>query len=478
MRRHASKELRGRATLKELARWRTEGTSLRLVAVAFLVLTTGGVGSAFAAWSHRFCSSWPRSQHLLSSRPHRLRVLRAAAAELRRGGGNREGTEQDDDAGFWRALVRHPWTLVPAASWARPLAFVTALLIMAPLVIRSRTRCVLLPHAAVAARWLLAASLLRLLSGIIARLDAQGNGKARGLRIGSVGGAVAPDDIAARFADVAGVDAAKEQVQEVVEILRDPSAFAAFGARVPRGVLLIGPPGCGKTFLARACAADAGVPFFGVAATEFVELFVGAGAARVRQLFDRARRAAPSILFIDEIDAISCARGTSSHMAGAAQEAEQTLNQLLVSMDGLDARESRDPILVVAACNRPEMLDEALLRPGRFDRVVRVDPPDADGRLQILLTHIRLNRVPLASDVDTTALGLLAKRCEGLGGAALEAIVNEAAIRAARTHQRLGTARRLEAAINGDGVSEPPKREVAIEHFEAALDALMRSFDG
>lgn len=217
--------------------------------------------------------------------------------------------------------------------------------------------------------------------------------------------------------------------------------------------------------------------FFGVAATEFVELFVGAGAARVRQLFDRARRAAPSIVFIDEIDAISCARG-SSHMAGAAQEAEQTLNQLLVSMDGLDARTSRHPTLVIAACNRPEMLDEALLRPGRFDRLVRVDPPDADGRLRILLTHIRLNHMPLASDVDTTALSRLAKRCEGLGGAALEAVVNEAAIRAAWTHQRLGAARRLEATINGAGMSEPPKREVAIEDFEAALDAFMRSFDG
>ncbi|CAK9074063.1 unnamed protein product [Durusdinium trenchii] len=235
-----------------------------------------------------------------------------------------------------------------------------------------------------------------------------------------------------RFDDIAGIERSKLQVKEVVEMLRSPSRYAALGASVPRGVLLAGPPGSGKTLLARACAAEAGVAFLNVAATEFVELFVGRGAARVRQLFERARKMAPCIVFIDEIDALRARSNDPLRLGGGNQEAESTLNQLLTCMDGLVTRESGRPVVVIAATNRPEVLDEALLRPGRFDRVVQVDLPDAEGRLDILKVHLRLRQVPLATEVNEQSLSEIAARCEGFPGAALEAMVNEAAIRAAR----------------------------------------------
>ncbi|CAE8586375.1 unnamed protein product, partial [Polarella glacialis] len=217
-----------------------------------------------------------------------------------------------------------------------------------------------------------------------------------------------------------------------VDMLKSSSRFAALGATVPRGVLLAGPPGSGKTLLARACAAEAGVPFLNVAATEFVEMYVGRGAARVRQLFERARKLAPSIVFIDEIDALRARANDNMRMGGGNQEAENTLNQLLTCMDGLVTREAGKPVIVIGATNRPEVLDEALLRPGRFDRVVKVGLPDAGGRARILGIHMRLKQVPVAPDVDEIFLLALAEKCNGLSGASLEALVNEAAIRAAR----------------------------------------------
>eukprot|EP00971_Amphidinium_carterae_P343221 6482863-Amphidinium_carterae.1 len=237
-------------------------------------------------------------------------------------------------------------------------------------------------------------------------------------------------DGAAGFSDVAGINAAKLEVAEVVQMLQRPGTYSVLGARVPRGVLLVGPPGSGKTLLARACAAEAGVPFLSAVGTEFVEVFVGRGASRVRQLFERARRLAPCMVFIDEVDALQ-ARSSGIGRLGNNQEAESTLNQLLACMDGL-VRDTSKPIVVVAATNRPETLDEALLRPGRFDRIVKVELPDAHGRYEILQVHIRLKKVPLASTADAAALKDFAHRCDGLAGAMLEALVNEAAIRAAR----------------------------------------------
>eukprot|EP00929_Paragymnodinium_shiwhaense_P012948 TRINITY_DN12081_c0_g1_i2.p1 TRINITY_DN12081_c0_g1~~TRINITY_DN12081_c0_g1_i2.p1 ORF type:complete len:562 (+),score=115.40 TRINITY_DN12081_c0_g1_i2:60-1745(+) len=241
--------------------------------------------------------------------------------------------------------------------------------------------------------------------------------------------------LVSRFSDIAGIDGAKLQVMEVVNMLNNPSPYSVLGARVPRGLLLTGPPGSGKTLLARACAAEAGLPFISASASEFMELFVGRGAARVRSLFERAEKLAPCLVFIDEIDSLKT-RGNGGLGLGSAgsQEAEQTLNQLLASMDGLTGRGgTAKPIVVVAATNRPQVLDEALLRPGRFDRVVEVGLPDTLGRLQIINVHCRIKQVPLAQDVVRNQfLPKLADKCEGLAGAALEALVNEAAIRAAR----------------------------------------------
>jgi cell division protease FtsH len=223
------------------------------------------------------------------------------------------------------------------------------------------------------------------------------------------------------FADVAGVDEAKNDLVEIVEFLKTPQKFQRLGGKIPRGVLLVGPPGTGKTLLARAVAGEAGVPFFSMSGSEFVEVLVGVGASRVRDLFDQAKKASPSIIFIDEIDAVGRQRGSSIN---SNDEREQTLNQLLVEMDGFDARQA---VVVIAATNRPDGLDKALLRPGRFDRRVTVDRPDWNGRLAILKIHSR--NVPLAKDVDLISI---ARSTPGMVGADLANLVNEAALLAAR----------------------------------------------
>jgi cell division protease FtsH len=227
------------------------------------------------------------------------------------------------------------------------------------------------------------------------------------------------------FDDVAGINEAKQELEEVVDFLRDPSKYTRLGGAVPKGVLLIGAPGTGKTLLARAVAGEANVPFFSMGASEFVEMIVGVGASRVRDLFKQAREAAPAIIFIDELDAIGRARGTGSF--GGNDEREQTLNQILTEMDGFSSREG---VIVLAATNRPDVLDQALLRPGRFDRRVTVNPPDKVGRESILRVHTR--GVPLASDVD---LKIIAASTPGLVGADLRNLVNEAALTAARRNE-------------------------------------------
>ncbi len=224
------------------------------------------------------------------------------------------------------------------------------------------------------------------------------------------------------FSDVAGEEAAKRELVEIVDFLRDPDRFLALGARIPRGVLLVGPPGTGKTLMARAVAGEANVAFFNLSASEFVEMFVGVGASRVRDLFTRAKAAAPSIVFIDELDAVGRRRGTG--LGGGNDEREQTLNQLLVEMDGFEQNET---VIVLAATNRPDVLDPALLRPGRFDRQVTVGLPDRQGREAILRIHTR--KMPLAADVD---LGQLAQMTMGFSGADLANLANEAALTAAR----------------------------------------------
>jgi len=229
------------------------------------------------------------------------------------------------------------------------------------------------------------------------------------------------------FADVAGCEEAKEEVSELVDFLRDPSKFQKLGGRIPRGVLMVGSPGTGKTLLARAIAGEAKVPFFSISGSDFVEMFVGVGAARVRDMFEQAKKAAPCIIFIDEIDAVGRQRGAG--LGGGNDEREQTLNQLLVEMDGFEASAG---VIVIAATNRPDVLDPALLRPGRFDRQVVVPLPDIRGREQILKVHMR--KVPLAQDVDPS---VLARGCPGFSGADLANLVNEAALFAARANKRL-----------------------------------------
>ncbi|HEX6979666.1 MAG TPA: ATP-dependent zinc metalloprotease FtsH [Alphaproteobacteria bacterium] len=230
-------------------------------------------------------------------------------------------------------------------------------------------------------------------------------------------------DTKTTFADVAGVDEAKHELQEIVGFLKDPRRYGRLGGRVPKGVLLVGPPGTGKTLLARAVAGEAGVPFFSISGSEFVEMFVGVGAARVRDLFEQAKQKAPCIIFIDELDALGRARGAYPY-AGGHDEKEQTLNQLLVEMDGFDPRTG---IVILAATNRPEILDPALLRAGRFDRQILVDRPDKTGRIQILNVHLR--NVKLASDVDPEKIAALTP---GFSGADLANLVNEAALLATR----------------------------------------------
>jgi cell division protease FtsH len=228
------------------------------------------------------------------------------------------------------------------------------------------------------------------------------------------------------FADVAGVDEAKEEVVEIIEFLKDPAKFQKLGGRIPKGVLIVGPPGTGKTLLAKAIAGEAGVPFFSISGSDFVEMFVGVGASRVRDLFEQGKKHAPCIIFIDEIDAVGRLRGAG--LGGGHDEREQTLNQLLVEMDGFDTTEG---VILIAATNRPDVLDPALLRPGRFDRQVVVNRPDVRGRGEILKVHTK--KVPVSSDVD---LERIARGTPGFSGADLENLVNEAALWAARLDKK------------------------------------------
>ena len=241
-----------------------------------------------------------------------------------------------------------------------------------------------------------------------------------------------------KFADVAGIDEAKEELMEVVEFLRNPDRYRRLGGKIPKGVLIVGAPGTGKTLLAKAVAGEAGVPFLSISGSEFVEMFVGVGAARVRDLFAQAEKQAPCIIFIDELDALGKARGISG--LNANDEREQTLNQLLVQMDGFDTKKG---VIILAATNRPEILDPALLRPGRFDRHVAVDRPDIKGREQILRVHAR--NVMLAPDVD---LALIAAKTPGFAGADLANIVNEAALRAARANKKTVEMKDFDEAID------------------------------
>lgn len=230
-------------------------------------------------------------------------------------------------------------------------------------------------------------------------------------------------DLKVKFDDVAGIDEAKEELKEVIEFLKEPERFRKVGGRMPKGILLVGPPGTGKTLLAKAVAGEAGVPFFSISGSEFVELFVGVGASRVRDLFEQAQSKVPCIVFIDELDALGNVRG-SSYFAGGHDEKEQTLNQLLVELDGFDSRQG---MVVLAATNRPEVLDPALLRAGRFDRQVLVDRPDKQGRIEILKVHLK--NVVIDASVD---VGAIAALTAGFTGADLANLVNEAALLAAR----------------------------------------------
>ncbi|OWJ75174.1 ATP-dependent zinc metalloprotease FtsH [Haematobacter genomosp. 1] len=238
------------------------------------------------------------------------------------------------------------------------------------------------------------------------------------------------------FDDVAGIDEAKEELEEIVEFLRNPQKFSRLGGKIPKGALLVGPPGTGKTLLARAIAGEAGVPFFTISGSDFVEMFVGVGASRVRDMFEQAKKNAPCIVFIDEIDAVGRSRGVG--YGGGNDEREQTLNQLLVEMDGFEANEG---IIIVAATNRPDVLDPALLRPGRFDRQIQVPNPDIKGREKILSVHAR--KVPLGPDVD---LRIIARGTPGFSGADLANLVNEAALMAARVGRRFVTMEDFENA--------------------------------
>jgi len=243
------------------------------------------------------------------------------------------------------------------------------------------------------------------------------------------------------FKDVAGVDEAKDELQEVIEFLKEPQKFQKLGGRIPKGVLLLGPPGTGKTLLAKAIAGEANVPFFSISGSDFVEMFVGVGASRVRDLFEQGKKNAPCIVFIDEIDAVGRHRGAG--LGGGHDEREQTLNQLLVEMDGF---ESNEGVILIAATNRPDVLDPALLRPGRFDRRIVVDRPDVRGREEILRVHTR--KIPMSDDVE---VGILARGTPGFSGADLANLVNEAALAAARVN----------------------KKSVAMEDFEAAKDKVL-----
>ena len=263
-----------------------------------------------------------------------------------------------------------------------------------------------------------------------------------------------------RFADVAGEDEAKENLQEIVDYLHDPGKYESIGASMPKGILLVGPPGTGKTLLARACAGEAGVPFYAISGSDFVEMYVGVGASRVRDLFEKAKKTMPAIIFIDEIDAVGRQRGAG--LGGGHDEREQTLNQLLVEMDGFDAN---DGVIVMAATNRADILDKALLRPGRFDRQVYVGLPDVKGREEILRVHTR--NKPLGPDVS---LQTIAKSTAGFSGADLENLVNEAALLAARKGKKAITEPEIEEA-SIKVVAGPEKKSRVVTEAEKRLTA-------
>src|SRR5260221_1899330 len=281
-----------------------------------------------------------------------------------------------------------------------------------------------LPFIALIGVWILLSRQMQRGAG-----NAMGFGKSRAKMLTEVHGRVT-------FEDVAGVDEAKQDLQEIVEFLRDPGKYQRLGGRIPRGVLLVGPPGTGKTLIARAVAGEANVPFFTISGSDFVEMFVGVGASRVRDLFEQGKKNAPCISFIDEIDAV--ARHRVAGLGGGNDEREQTLNQLLVEMDGF---ESNDGVILIAATNRPDVLDPALLRPGRFDRQVVVPNPDVMGREKILKVHMR--KVPLAADVDAR---IIARGTPGFSGADLANLGNEAALLAARRSKRVVSMSEFEAA--------------------------------
>ena len=297
---------------------------------------------------------------------------------------------------------------------------------------------------------------LALLFGLWAYLSRRGTGPgAQAFSFGkSRAKLVAHRETDVSFAQVEGCAEAKAELVEIVDYLRHPARYSALGAKIPKGALLVGPPGTGKTLLARAVAGEAGVPFYSISGSDFVEMFVGVGAARVRDLFEQAKKQAPCIVFIDEIDAIGRQRG--AHMGFSNDEREQTLNQLLVELDGFDANAG---VIVLAATNRPEILDRALLRPGRFDRQVLVDLPDREGRQAILRLHAR--NKPLAEQVD---LGLIARGTPGFSGADLANVANEAALLAARDHASVISQHHLEAALEKVVVGPERKSRRLTEH--------------
>ena len=307
---------------------------------------------------------------------------------------------------------------------------------------------ILLPYVAVILGFIL-------LMNLMARMTGAGPGGAQD-RMSHFGDARiqdVPQDSKVSFRDVAGADEEKEELREIVEFLRQPDKYLALGARIPKGVLLVGPPGTGKTLLAKAVAGEAGAPFFSISGSDFVEMFVGVGASRVRDLFSTAKKCAPAVVFIDEIDAVGRQRGAG--LGGGHDEREQTLNQLLVEMDGFAINEG---IIVLAATNRPDILDPALLRPGRFDRQITVNYPDVKGREEILKVHAKGK--PLAEDVS---LAVLAKRTSGFTGADLENVLNEAAILAARYKKKKITMLELEEAITRTVVGPEKKSRVVTD---------------
>ena len=307
------------------------------------------------------------------------------------------------------------------------------------------------------------------------------SGKVMRSSIGGSGGAfsfgksrarkVAANNIETRYTDVAGLESAKRDLQEIIGFLKNPEKYRALGAKIPKGILMMGPPGSGKTLLARATAGEAGVPFFSVSGSEFIEMFVGVGASRVRDMFQQAREVAPALIFIDEIDSVGRARGTG--LGGGNDEREQTLNQILAEMDGFSAQEA---VVVIAATNRPDVLDTALMRPGRFDRKLVLELPQRNARKQILEVHTR--KVPLAKDVDLDAV---ATETVGFSGADLENLVNEAALRAARFDKKLINNEDFDQARDkivmgdesGELLSEEEKHRVAVHEAGHALAAYL-----